>query len=478
MTLSLVRLYAVSAAAAAAAAAQGVNCRLLANVNPMPGATSSRNHYAGMWGAVVNGRELAILPARNGTYVYDCSNPSSPVLLGSIPGNAPSNGTYWREATSFGNFAYVGSEHAQVQVIDISSTPPVLVSTFGQSSHTVSVDPINRRLWVNGGAFNGARIYDIGANPFSPPLLTSYASAYVHDCYPADGYCYLAQINSGNLRILDTRNFPTLTVVSTTTTPGQFTHNAWTNADQTLLVTTDENRGGCLTFYDIRVKSSPIQLSTWCSPDGATVHNAFIKGKVVLLSSYTAGFYAVDISEPATPRLIASYDTSPRTGNNYNGCWGAYPLQPSGAVYLADMEHGLFIVEPTCGVPVQYGTGTAGTGGKTPKVDYGGGFAQVGRTTFLLEGTDLAPNAPAALFIGSASASIPAFGITVNLDLSQPYAMIPTSADGQGRFAINVPLPGHAGAAEATIYAQVVAIDAAGPQGLSASQGFRVTICP
>jgi len=470
---------ALAAGLVATVAAQGVNCRLQATVNPLTGATGSRNNYAGIWGMVVGGRELAILPARSGTFVYDCTTPGSPVQLGSvITGSAPSTGIYWREATGYGNYAYVGSEHQAVQVIDVSGAAPVLANTFGARSHSVSIDASMQRLWVNGGALNGARIYDVAANATNPPLLTSYTSAYVHDCYPNNGYTYLAQINSGNFRILDTRSFPTLTPLSTVTTPGAFTHNCWTNADATLLVTTDENNGGCLTFYDIRIKSAPIQLSTWCSPAGATVHNAFIKGKVVMLSSYTAGFYAVDISDPTTPRLIASYDTNVRTGNGYTGCWGCFPLQPSGNVYLADMENGLFIVEPTCGVPVQYGTGTAGTGGKTPAVDYAGGFAQVGRTTFQLECTDMAPSAPLALIVGTAQASTPVIGITLNVDLTQPHVILAAGASAQGTVSVNVPLPGHAGAAGATIYAQVITADAAGPQGLAASKGFRVAICP
>ena len=243
------------------------------------------------------------------------------------------------------------------------------------------------------------------------------------------------------------------------------------------MVTADENQGGCLSVYDITLKTAPVLLSTWCSPAGATVHNVFIKGKVCHMSAYTSGYYAVDISQPATPRLIASYDTSALTGNGYDGCWGCYPLQPSGRIYLADMQTGFFVVEPTCGVPVDYGTGTAGTAGKTPAIDYGGGFAQVGRTTFKLECTDMAPSAPLALFVGSASTSTPAFGITLNVDLGQPYVQIVAGANAQGRYDALVPIPNLASLGGGTLYAQVVTADANGPQGLAASAGFRFTIC-
>jgi choice-of-anchor B domain-containing protein len=461
----------------AALSAQGVNCRLLATRNPIPGGTPGNNNYAGMWGLLSAGRELAILPARSGTYVYDCTNPSNPVLLGSINGPSGGGGIYWRESTNFGNYVYSGSEHGATQVIDVSGATPALLGTIGSNSHTVSVDAAARRLWVNGGAGNGCRIYDLAVSATNPPQVAQYTQEYVHDCFPANGFAYLAQIFAGNVRILNTANFPTLTTVSTTLTPGQFTHNAWTNKAATVMVTADENSGGCLTVYDITNKATPIQLATWCSPAGATVHNVFLKGKVCHMSAYTAGYYAVDLSEPANPRLIASYDTSALTGSGYDGCWGCYPLQASGAIYLADMQTGFFVVEPTCGVPVDYGTGTAGTGGKVPALDYGGGFAQVGRSTFKLECTDMAPNAPLALIIGSAAATTPVLGITLNVDLASPYVQVVAGANAQGRLDVPLAIPNLVSVASSTLYVQVVTADAAGPRGLAASKGFRFTIC-
>lgn len=476
----------VSAAVAACSlssflSAQTLNARLLARVDKYPGAVSPQNNYAGIWGMVVNGREIAVVPERFGTVFYDCTNPAAPTELGEIAGPGSGSSPYfWREADSYGDYAYISSEHGPVQIIALASGTPVLVRTFGPSSHSLSVDQSNGRLWTNGGANpgGGCTIFDLAANQTNPPQIGTYSSAYVHDCQPNGDYTYLAQIFSGNVRILDARNFPTLTIASTRTTPGQFTHNAWVNKDATLMVTTDENHGGCLAFWDITLKTAPIQISTFCSPTGATVHNAFILGKVCFLSSYSAGFYAVDISEPQTPRLICSYDTSPQTNNDYHGCWGCFPFQPSGNIYLTDMQTGFHVVEPTCGVPLQYGTATPGTAGKAPTLDYGGGFAQVNRTTFKLEVTDAAASAPLALFVGSAAASTPIFGITLNVDLTQPYVQLVAGADAGGRAALNVPIPAQASLGGGTIYAQVVTADVAGPQGIAASRGFRVTICP
>ncbi len=466
---------------AAPVAAQGTNMRLLANVVRFPGATAPTSNYSGVWGMVVNGRELAIVPARTGTLIYDCSNPSNPIEKGFIPGpGGTSMPYYWREANSYGNYAYISSEHGALQIIDLNNPDqPTLVTTFGQRSHTVSVDVANRRLWANGGSnpAGGCTIYDL-ANPASPQQLGTYGTAYVHDCLPLRGYSYLAQISAGNFRILDTRNFPTLTTLSTTQTPGQFTHNVWVDDDDRIAVTADENRGGCMTVYDVTNKLIPVQLATWCSPAGGTVHNVFFKGQVAHFSSYAAGYYAVDLSNPSNPQLIGGYDTTALTGNDYVGCFGAYPYQPSGVVYLSDMQSGFWIVEPTCGVPHLYGASTAGFNGVAPVMTYGGGFAQVGRTGYQLVARRLRPSTPIAMLIGTAAGSTSALGITVHVDLNQPYLLVTAGSDANGNFALSLPIANAAYLASRTLFAQVVSADPAATQGLAASQGFRVTICP
>ena len=91
---------------AAALTAQGQNVQLLAHVDRFPGGTASSNNYAGIYGAVIQGRELAIVTARTGTLIYDCTTPTNPVEVAFIPGPGPSGGGYfWREAQVRGTYA-------------------------------------------------------------------------------------------------------------------------------------------------------------------------------------------------------------------------------------------------------------------------------------------------------------------------------------------------------------------------------------
>lgn len=462
------------------------NTRLLARVNPQPGATAPNNNYGGIWGMVVNGIEIALVPARTGTYVYDCSDPRNPRQTGFIAGpGATSTPYFWREVNSWGNFAYVSSEHGNCQVINLTNpNAPVLAGTFGTSFHTVSVDQGTGLLWGSGGGARGIGIYDLNVSATNPPRINAWNSPYCHDCLPIRGYAYLAQIFDGNFRIVDARIPTVVQTLSSTTTPGAFTHNVWVSDDDRIAITADENTGGCLTIYDITDKRNPVQRATWCSPNGATVHNVFIKGSIAHFSCYSDGYWSIDISNPALPRVIGQYDTTALTGSGYHGCWGCYPFQPSGVIYLSDMQNGFHIVEPTCGVPNVYGVGTAGTGGMVPTIDFAGGFAKVGNASFAVKSTKLRGGANTALLVSLGQGQFPLLGVTVLVDPAQILAAPTVQADGTagapgaGTSIRTLPIPALAGLANLPLYLQVIAIDPNGPQGLSATPGMRVSICP
>lgn len=469
-----------------AANAQGTNVRMLAHVDRFPGGTGSTNNYAGIWGLVVNGVELAVVPARTGTLFYDCSNPQSPVEVAFIPGpTTGATGYFWREASSCGNYVYLSSEHGAFQVVDCSNPlSPTLVGTFGSTAHTVSIDCDRHILWASGGAGRGVVLYDIGANPVHPPQIGSRTDPYVHDCLPNGRYAYMAQMFDGSFGIVDATNPGSLVTVSRTPTPSAFPHNVAVNEDETWAIVTEEQRGDCFTVYDITNKAAPVQLVRWCSPNGATVHNVFVRGKIAHLACYSDGYWAIDMSNPAAPVPIGRFDTSAFTGNNYYGDWGCYPFQPSGVIYLSDMQSGFWIVEPTCGVPLHYGAATAGAAGIEPRLDFDGGAAKVGNTTFALVADRLVGGAQSAFLLAFAAGNTPFSGIDVLVDLSVPPIALSVTANGAagvpgaGRANLPLGIPASASLAGVTLFSQTVVFDPQGPQGLAATRGMRFTICP
>ena len=456
--------------AATAPAQTSRNCQLLSQ-RVHAGSTG----YAGVWGYVApDGREYAAVGARNGTWILETTIPTAPVERGFIPGPTST----WREVHGYGDYLYSVTEAAGgVQIISmVNPNSPVLVQNFTQTgwnnTHSVSVDQTAGKLYCNGISSQGMRIFDLLPDPTNPVPVTAWNGAYVHDSFIQHGWAYLSCINAGQMRILDVTNLASITQLSQTSTPLTFTHNTWVNSSDTIAVTTDERSNGFLQVYDVTNKSVPIARGSY-SVAGAGIHNAFIvDDKVCHISWYGAGYRGVDITNPNTPREIGLYDTA--------NAWGCYPFQPSGVIYISDIPStgGLICVRLTCGVPERYGVGTPGTAGSVPKIDWEGGYAQVANATFRVECKQARPSSAAILLLGSGQASVPVLGINLLVDVTLPYLMVNTTTSSTGFVSVPVPIPAVAGLGNASVYAQWVIQDIAGAQGLAASRGSKITICP
>ncbi|HKB16701.1 MAG TPA: hypothetical protein VKF62_11595, partial [Planctomycetota bacterium] len=140
------------------------------------------------------------------------------------------------------------------------------------------------------------------------------------------------------------------------------------------------------------------------------------------------------------------------------------------------------ILRLSCGVPRRYGAGSPGGGGFVPEIDWEGGHARVGNPTFRLEARRLLGGTVAGLAIATAPANLPVLGITLLVNPVPPplLVLVPVSGvgPGAGSASVTLPIPNDPGLAGGTGYAQWIALDAAGSQGLSASAGVEVTICP
>jgi choice-of-anchor B domain-containing protein len=357
---------------AASISAQGVNCALLGTFN---------NHgpFNDIWGySAPNGDEYALLCTTTGTVVVDVTNPSNPIERGWFPFGSSS----WRDCRTFGTYAYVVTESTSgFQVLDLSNpNSPVSLGTRGTSvtnnAHNVCVDTGAGRLYLV-GTNAGTPVWDLNSNPSNPTYVGlaggSGNSNYYHDLCVENGYFYGSMIYNGDLRISNASTFPPAPL-SSTGTPGNFTHNAWPNAAGTLCVTTDEVSGGVIRIFDITNKSNPIGLSSFTPNPAAIPHNAFIVGDKVHVSWYTEGYRCIDISDPSNPIEVASYDTWSGSSGGFNGCWGVYPFLPSGNILVSDRSSGLLIVRPSQASFTKFGQGCPGSASAAcPELNPAGG---------------------------------------------------------------------------------------------------------
>ena len=111
---------------------------------------------------------------------------------------------------------------------------------------------------------------------------------------------------------------------------------------------------GFLRFFDLGDVSNPVEIGTFATdntfnPDVAnlgvwSVHNPEVVGSNLYASWYSDGVRVIDISQPARPREIGSWDGEgkPETAPPVF-IWG---VAPHGDLILAsDMNHGLYILK-------------------------------------------------------------------------------------------------------------------------------------
>ena len=123
---------------------------------------------------------------------------------------------------------------------------------------------------------------------------------------------------------------------------------------------------------------------------------------------------------------------------------------------------------------VPYGTGTAGALG-TPAIA-GNGEVRAGNMGFAVVAARAAPFADGWLVAGTATASVPLFGVTLLVDVvAAAPVLVPARADAHGTWAFPVPIGAFAGA---RAYAQIVWADASAPSGISATAGLDVLVRP
>jgi choice-of-anchor B domain-containing protein len=425
-----------------------------------------------------SGRELAVVCTYQGTWFVDVTNPANPVDKGHL-GGPPA--TFWREPTVYRQFAYVVTEHAGgMQVFDLRNPDAIqLVNTVTlpgwNNTHTISIDDQRGVLYANGSTL-GCLIFDVATDPANPRLITTWLSAYVHDAFIHRDVAYFSSTNSARLWIVDVSALPAMPLINSFPTPGGRTHNAWTNAAATLLITTDDVLGAPIVTWDITNPTAPVQLGTWPQPTNGTIHYAFLTDdKIVHDAELNSAYRVIDASDPRQPREFASVVGV--------GAWNVYPFQPSGAVYVSGIgpNDGLWVVRIACGIGERHGRGTAGSGGLVPVIDWDGGIAQVGNGGFRVTGRDMLGSSAAVLFLGTRAASIPIAGIELLVDPTGPFAAfaVPTGGggSGQGSAVLPLPLPNDPMLAGGTLYSQWVTLDPAAPAGLSASRGMRSTLC-
>ena len=356
--------------------------------------TSSRGNDVWGFTDLNTNRQYVLIGLERGVAVIDATDPEAPQQVALATGSA----TTWRDVKIYQHFdtaarrwrayAYVTADNVSdlLMVLDLSGLPNTIEKvnftsdfTAAHNAYLVNADytfgiaqtPDVPRLGIAGGRENGGshRLYAL-TQPRSPNLLSVSSSGYAHDLASVavtdarkDSQCANAQnetacqvlsdFNENTVDIWDVTNpSAPLSLASYGYTNAAYVHSGWWTEDARYLLVHDEldesNFGLNTTVrvFDMQDLRSPTLAGTWVGPTRAIDHNGFVRGNRYYVSNYSEGLTVLDITNPASPQRIGYFDTFPSSSDPaFVGAWGVYPFLESGAIAIADINTGLYLLE-------------------------------------------------------------------------------------------------------------------------------------
>jgi len=337
------------------------------------------------WVDATTAKEYAIVGTELGTAFVDISNPTAPIVLGTLATNTVKSP--WRDIKVYQNHAYIVSDKPSnttsnahgMQVFDLTklravTNPPEqftadFVYTGITSAHNIVINKDSGYAYVTGTPRDDTYL---GGATFI--ALQAPATPVAAGGYSVDGYSHDAQVvtytgpdtdyTGKEIYIGSNENEVVIVDVTDKSNPIHisklsyvnlgYTHQGWFTEDQKYFLLGDEidelsfgNKTRTLVF-DFTDLDSPILHTEYLGPTTAVDHNGYVHGTTFYQASYSAGVRMIDISDIENKNLseIGFFDTYPENNNaNFNGAWNVYPYLPSGNIIISDIDRGLFIVK-------------------------------------------------------------------------------------------------------------------------------------
>lgn len=351
------------------------NINLLSLIHPNSGTVGigpDDRRYNGCWGwhQTSLNKEYAIVGSSSGIYFIDVSVPTTPSVSAFVSG-VPS--VTVREIKTYQNYCYITCDESganKFQIIDMSTLPNSVTVVYNSNSlfergHTQWIN--QDKLYIGGVTYSNStsssmNVYSL-ATPTAPVLLRELkqdfpAIGYVHDMYVRNDTVFASCGYQG----LYVFKFNTLTNTFvqlgsyTGYAAGKYNHSSGLTQDGKHLLFCDESPAGSpIRFVDVQNLNNIQPVQTFQPYSNTTPHNPFLIGnKWAIISCYQDGLFIYDISQPGNAVASGYFDTFPQGGGNvnnyfsqdYRGNWGAYPYLPSGIIIAADMQNGVFILDP------------------------------------------------------------------------------------------------------------------------------------
>lgn len=293
--------------------------------------------------------------------IIDISNPAAPQLAATYDTGV--GGASAQDVKVHNGLMFVSLEGVNpgAQIVDVRDPTNPLKRTdiiIRQAVHNTFYE--DGWLYLVDSEQNEIDIVDLrNYDPDSAPLLISTSTyrllnvgnQFVHDITVQDGRLYASAWDS--IRIYDVSNLGSQAPTFMGSAQGNAVHAAWPSGDNRFLVVSEERAAGGLTLYELDDNGTTVSLTlrdalTLPGNLAFSVHNPVVIGNTVYVSWYEAGLQVLEIDpDTATWDIVASYDTSPITGDNgfFDGNWGVYPFLGPDLILASDIQRGLFILD-------------------------------------------------------------------------------------------------------------------------------------
>lgn len=330
------------------------------------------------WTDPQTGKEYALIGTTTNSAFVDISDPSNPILLGTLA-TATVN-SLWRDIKVYNDHAFIVSEapgHG-MQVFDLMrlrnvTNPPETFTAdanyngFGSAHNIVINEDSGYAYAVGSDTFSGGPHFVNIQNPTIPVAAGGYASdAYSHDAQvvtyngPDSDYIgreILIGSNENVVVIVDVTDKANPVQISTIDYSNiGYTHQGWFTENMEYFLLGDEideiNFGvnSRTIVFDFTDLDNPQFHMEYLGPTAAIDHNGYVVDNTFYVANYTAGLRAIDISGLNSGVMTETgfFDTYiPNDNTAFNGAWNVYPFFQSGNIVVSDIEGGLFILRPS-----------------------------------------------------------------------------------------------------------------------------------
>ncbi len=321
------------------------------------------------WGYVSpSGNEYALMGLDNRMTVVRVTDPSNPVIIGTIPHGSST----WSDIKVYGSTAYVVTERSAsgVQVVDLSDVDNgnvTLVRTITSPgrSHNLVMDDVNGFLYTVGSRDGtGTTMCFSLADPLDPVQVgaNSMTTDYLHDATvvtyttgPQAGKQIMYGFSEGrgvDVYDMTNKNAPQR-IARVIYENMNYCHQGWLSDDLKYLYVDDELDESNMSIptrsliFDVSDPVNSVFIGTFSTGLNAIDHNQYYDDGFLFQANYRSGLRIFDAgSSPETPLPVGWYDTYTANNNSgFNGAWSTYPYFPSGNVIISDINRGLFVVD-------------------------------------------------------------------------------------------------------------------------------------